>query len=104
MLLFHHFIIFTYWDNITTSTFLLSLTDIEYSAYGTETNPAKIYIVYDRVYEAVYSATIPYNSFNPSDLTLTVETTNTYKAYKADYLFTIIHNNRFIPVGGVLEL
>ena len=55
------------------------MTDIEYSAYGTETDPVKIYIVYDRVYEAVYSATISYNTFSSSDITLAVKTTNSYK-------------------------
>ena len=81
MRIYHHLIVFTYYPNITTSTYLLNLTDIEYSSYGTETAPpfVKIYVVYDRVYEAAYSATLSYNTFSSSDLTLTVATTNSFK-------------------------
>ena len=80
------------------------MTNIEYSSYGTDTTPAKIYIVYDRVYEASYTASLSYNTFSSSDLTLTVTCTSSVKGELSDYLFTIIHNNKFIPVGGVLVL
>ena len=83
---------------------MLNLTNIEYSSYGTDNTPAKIYIVYDRVYEASYTASLSYNLFSSSDITLSVTCTNSIQGQISDYLFTIIHNNKFIPVGGVLVL
>jgi len=58
---------------------LLNLTDIEYSAFGTDTTAAKIYIVYDRVYEASYTASLTYNTLSSTDIALTVTCTNTIK-------------------------